>query len=446
MQYTLFDLDSPIFNKLYLFKNSTNLGSIYQTINWSSLIELLPKKKTMAGAPSWLPAQGYFGLMFLKHYTKLSDEKLLERFNTDWSMQMFCGVLLTDNEFIKDNSFVSKVRNYLSQHVDFEVFQSKMIKNWKEELPEKNVMLADATCYEVYIRFPTDAKILWECCEWLWNKKIPQFCRAHKLKEPRSKFQEQKKKHLVYCKLRKKTHRKTQARKRAYLHLLSKGINEFQSILNQTKAEGLSHKEASVFKTIKQVYQQQNHYFNHPKSKIKHRIVSLHKPYIRPIVRGKENKPVEFGIKVHKVQVGGINLIEHASYEAFNECKRLKISVLKHKNNFGECTHLSTDKIYATNENRRFCTQNDIQTNFVRKGAGKDDKPTKKIKELLNKQRSTSLEGSFGTEKEHYLLHKIKAQNPATERVWLFFGIHTANAVKIASRREKAQKGLRQAA
>lgn len=146
--------------------------------------------------------------------------------------------------------------------------------------------------------------------------------------------------------------------------------------------------------------------------------MSLHKPYIRPIVRGKETKPVEFGIKVHKVQVGGINLIEHESYEAFNECKRLKISVLKHKNNFGKCTHISADRIYATNENRRFCTQNGIQTNFVRKGAGKDDKPTKKIKDLLNKQRSTSLEGSFGTEKEHYLLHKIKAQNPITEKVW----------------------------
>jgi hypothetical protein len=64
---------------------SDKLGSIYQTINWSSLIELLPKKKTMAGAPSWLPPQGYFGLMFLKHYTKLSDEKLLERFNTERS-------------------------------------------------------------------------------------------------------------------------------------------------------------------------------------------------------------------------------------------------------------------------------------------------------------------------------------------------------------------------
>ena len=75
---------SCIYSRILPHRRSDKLGSIYQTINWSSLIELLPKKKTMAGAPSWLPPQGYFGLMFLKHYTKLSDEKLLERFNTDW--------------------------------------------------------------------------------------------------------------------------------------------------------------------------------------------------------------------------------------------------------------------------------------------------------------------------------------------------------------------------
>jgi len=113
---------------------------------------------------------------------------------------------------------------------------------------------------------------------------------------------------------------------------------------------------------------------------------------------------------------------------------------------FGECTHISADKIYTTNENRKYCTKNKIQTNFCRKGAGKDDKPTKEIKEILNKQRSTSLEGNFGTEKEHYLLNKIKAQNPKTEKVWLFLGIHTANAVKIAKRREKAKTDMLQAA
>lgn len=251
---------------------------------------------------------------------------------------------------------------------------------------------------------------------------------------------------MIYSKLRKKSHQKTKARKRASLRLLLKGITEFQQILNETKAVNLSSQDAQIFKTIKVVYQQQKHHLDNPKAKISDRIVSIYKPYIRPIVRGKENKPVEFGIKVHKMQVGGINIIEHDSYGAFNECKRLKISVLKHKKMFGECSHLSADKIYATNENRKYCTKNKIQTNFCRKGAGKDDKPTKKIKDILNKQRSTSLEGSFGTEKEHYLLNKIKAHNPKTEKVWLFFGIHTANAVKIVRRREKAKKEIPQAA
>jgi transposase, IS5 family len=144
--------------------------------------------------------------------------------------------------------------------------------------------------------------------------------------------------------------------------------------------------------------------------------------------------------------VGGISLIEQQSYQGFNECKRLKISVLKHKKMFGACTHIAGDKIYASNENRNFCRQQKIQPNFCRKGPGQDDKPTKQIKAILNKQRSTSLEGSFGTEKEHYLLPKIKAQNPRTEQVWLYFGIHTANAVKIARRREKAKKEVHKAA
>lgn len=446
MQYTIFDLDSPNFAKLYLFKNTTKLGSIYQTIDWSSLIQLLPEKKTMAGAPSWLPLQGYFGLMFLKHYLKLSDEKLLERFNTDCAIQMFCGVLLSDNEMIRDNSFVSSVRGFLGEYVDFEAFQQKIIANWIDEIPDKNILLEDATCYEVYIRFPTDVKLIWEACQWLWAKQITIICKKNKLKVPRSKYKEQHTKHLIYSKLRKKTHRKAKGRRRVTLQLSWKGITEFQRIINQTKAIDLTPKDAKIFKTIKVIYQQQKHHFDNPKATIPDRIVSIHKPYIRPIIRGKENKPVEFGIKVHKAQVGGINLIEHHSYNAFNECKRLKISILMHKKIFGNCTHISADKIYTTNENRRYCTKNKIQTNFCRKGAGKDDKPTKKIKDILNKQRSTSLEGSFGTEKEHYLLHKIKAQNPKTEKVWLFFGIHTANAVKIAKRREMAKKNILQAA
>jgi hypothetical protein len=361
-------------------------------------------------------------------------------------MQMFCGIQLADNELIRDNAFVSNVRTYLGKHIDFDAFQQTLVNNWKQEIPDKQVLMMDASCYEVYIRFPTDVKLLWESCQWLWEKQIPLLCQVCKIKLPRSKFKEQKIKYVSYSKLRKKTHRKTRSRQNALLKLLYKGIEAYQSLLNQTQAKGLSSRAAEMFKTIKLVYQQQKQRYLHPQAKIPNRIVSLHKPYIRPIVRGKENKPVEFGLKVHKLQVGGISVIEHFSYEAFNECKRLKVSVIKHKSRFGPCTHLAADRIYATNENRKYTTQKKIQNNFIRKGVGKDDKATKQIKALLNKERATRLEGSFGNEKEHYLLSKNKARSPDNEKVWLFFGIHTANAVLIAKRRQKAQKQARMAA
>jgi len=61
----------------------------------------------------------------------------------------------------------------------------------------------------------------------------------------------------------------------------------------------------------------------------KNRIVSINKPYIRPIVRGKEVKSVEFGAKVNKIQVDGISFIEHLSFDAFNEGTRLKSTIWK---------------------------------------------------------------------------------------------------------------------
>ena len=56
------------------------------------------------------------------------------------------------------------------------------------------------------------------------------------------------------------------------------------------------------------------------------------------------------------------------------------------------------------------------------------------------KQRGTVLEGSFGNEKNHYLLDKIKARNQQTEVLWIFFGIMTANAVQMGKRMVRSKK------
>ena len=101
------------------------------------------------------------------------------------------------------------------------------------------------------------------------------------------------------------------------------------------------------------------------------------------------------------------------------------------------------DSIYANNANRKFCTKYGISTSFVRKGRAAKDEPLKKVlRSELSKERAIRLEGSFGTQKQHYSLSRIKVRNMKTEILWIFFGIYTANAVlmidKIRKRTSKA--------
>jgi transposase, IS5 family len=112
MQNTLFSLYSKDFPKYHYFQNSSELGQIHQVIPWKELAALIPAKKNIVGAPSWLSYEGMFALMFLKHYTKISDEKLVERLNSDACFQLFCGIK-TDLflQPIKDKTLVTRVEN-----------------------------------------------------------------------------------------------------------------------------------------------------------------------------------------------------------------------------------------------------------------------------------------------------------------------------------------------
>jgi transposase, IS5 family len=207
--------------------------------------------------------------------------------------------------------------------------------------------------------------------------------------------------------------------------------------LEQKYSLPLSGRYHRRLKTILTIYEQQHHKAYGPVNEpVKNRIVSLSKPYIRPIVRGKETKTVEFGAKVNKLQIGGISFIEHFSYDAFNEGTRYQHGIHLQRILFGKCTHHSADAIYATNANRKYATENNIVTNFVPKGRQKqqDIQAAKTMRAILNKERGAKLEGSFGNEKNHYLLQKVNARNEHTEMCWIFFGMLTANASIISQR------------
>ena len=59
--------------------------------------------------------------------------------------------------------------------------------------------------------------------------------------------------------------------------------------------------------TVKTLLSQETFLPGHPAKELKNRIVSLPQPYVRPIKRWQENKPVELEMKVHMLQVDGIS-------------------------------------------------------------------------------------------------------------------------------------------
>ena len=81
---------------------STDLGKIYQSIPWDNLVKLFAKRKCKNGKKPIFTTQGKLALMFLKSYTQYSDRKLIERLNTDYSLQFFCNIYLFPGRRIKD--------------------------------------------------------------------------------------------------------------------------------------------------------------------------------------------------------------------------------------------------------------------------------------------------------------------------------------------------------
>lgn len=77
------------------------------------------------------------------------------------------------------------------------------------------------------------------------------------------------------------------------------------------------------FLVIQTLYDQQAQMYQQKSHRMEHRIVSIHQPHVRPIVRGKMNANVEFGAKIQVSLIQGFAFLEELSWDAFNEGTRL---------------------------------------------------------------------------------------------------------------------------
>lgn len=437
------------FYDLYLktFEN-TELGRMKKVLPLRQMAEtfgLVNKRQVpKRGAKPYFIPEGKVALMFLKTYTQLSAPKLMEQLNGNIHYQIFCGIRIDPEEPLTNYKLIDDIAKELADKLKIQRLQDVLAEAWKPYMKDLDTMYTDATCYESEMRYPTDQKLLWECVKKTY-KIMCEVSGRMGVHRPRTKYLDVEKACLSYRKQRKHSNTQTRKMTRRLLNLLGKILKEIRRMERGCDVpELLTVKEKSLVDIITKVYRQQRNHFDSGdrRESIPDRIVSVSKPYVRPIVRGKEVKSVEFGAKCNNIMVDGISFIEKMSFNAFNEGTRLQHCVKMHRRLFGvDVKKIGGDASYAGTDNRGFCKENGIQTSFVKRGRPTQEKKEQDyVRQELARVRATAMEGSFGIQKEHYAMRRIKVRKKETEILYIFFGIHTANAVLLAERLTQQQK------
>ena len=311
-------------------------------------------------------------------------------------------------------------------------------KDEANDEPNEGTLILDATCAPQAIRFPTDTSLLNEVRQ---NTEgiIDSFHAAGLTdgKKPRTYRIVAKKQYNGFSKSRKKTRRSIWHARRQQLNYLRRNLKHIDAVIQNHPDEwekALTRWQRERLGVIRTLYAQQREMYDSGSTRIDDRIVSLSQPWVRPIVRGKQNAPVEFGAKVGMSDIGGFLRIEILSWDAFNECHTLQDSVEAYRKAYGHYPErVLADTIYRTRDNLRYCKEHGIHLNGPRLGKPPEDPAIRKRElhlEWLESGERGDIERRFGIGKRCYSLGRITAKLKHTSEIMIHMSVLTLNLQK----------------
>lgn len=307
-----------------------------------------------------------------------------------------------------------------------------------KDAPNEGTLILDATCAPQAIRFPTDTSLLNEAR--LNTEGIIDSLHAAGLTEgrkPRTYRVIAKKQYNGFSKSRRKTGRSIRRTRRQQLNYLRRNLKHIDTVIQRHPGEwenALTRWQRERLAVIRTLYAQQREMYESGSNRIDDRIVSLSQPWVRPIVRGKQNAPVEFGAKVAMSDIDGFLRIEYLSWDAFNECHTLQDSVETYRKAYGHYPErVLADTIYRTRDNLRYCKKHGIHLNGPRLGKPTKDPAIRKQElhlEWLESGERGDIERRFGIGKRCYSLGRITAKLKHTSEIMIHMSVLTLNLQK----------------
>lgn len=413
-------------------------------IPWSRVEDAYMTKlgDTTQGSKSY-PVRLALGALLIKERMGLSDQETVEQITENPYLQYFIGLASFQDKAPFNPSSMTHFRKRLGASVINQVnewiveAQTRDTKDDDSNDPPKGSdgnkdkaasgepstqeghsnqgkLMMDATCAPADIAYPTDLRLLNQARE-----KLEAIIDAlheplkGKSRKPRTYRKKARQAYLAVSKQRnprKKSLRKAIGKQLSYVKRNLKHITTLVSKVGLSSLDKRAYRELFV---IQELYRQQRQMYQTRTHQVDHRIVSIHQPHVRPIVRGKAGASVEFGAKISVSLIDGFAFMDKWDWEAYHEGAYLQKAVETYRKRYGVYPEaVLADQIYRTRENRRYCKKYGIRLSGPKLG-----RPSKDQKENLRQKRITqqdasernAVEGKFGEGKRSYGLGRISA-------------------------------------
>jgi hypothetical protein len=379
------------------------------------------------GAPAKLFRMA-LGALIIKEKLGTSDRETVEQIKENPYLQYFLGMSAYSNEEPFDATMLVNFRKRISKNLINKI-NKRMVKKEREkkeieekserkeeekesQIKNKGKLILDASCAPADISYPQDLGILNQARKKTENilDCLYQNLKVKLNKKPRTYRKRARKDYLKVAKKRRCSQKERREAIKKQLQYIKRNLSQIEKLIEGgAELSSLSKRNYKMLLVVTEVYRQQLWMWENKLSRIDDRIVSITQPHIRPIVRGKAGKPVEFGAKISVSCFESYVFLDHLSWDNFNESGDLQTQVEEYKEFTGyypESVHV--DKIYRTRKNLAWCKERGIRMSGVPLG-----RPPKNVSKETKKQAledegiRNAIEGKFGQAKRRYSLDCI---------------------------------------
>jgi transposase, IS5 family len=434
-------------------------------IPWDELAQIYRGSfHSKLGAPS-VDARVVIGALIIKHKLKLDDRGTIALIQENPYMQYFLGFKAFRFEPVFHPSLFVTIRKRLGAEA-FDEMTNELLKKaggaekedqqqdksnppaappgdadagderaeGEQDLDQDGhhgILKLDATVCDQYIKYPTDLDLVGRA-RWESERLIDILCKVLQIKiKPKTYRIKARLQYLLASKNKKLSKRKRYTAIGQQLRYLKRNLGHLDRLLGLVERIPFAKRDYKIFLVIQHLYAQQYEMWLNKVNRCDHRIVNIYQPHVRPIVRGKAGKNVEFGSKISISLVQGIARLDRLSWEAFNESQILQEQVKAYRATQG-CwpEKVVVDHIYGTRENRRWCKQQGIHLQV--KPLGRPPTETAAVKS--QHIHRNDLEGKFGEGKNGFNLNKIRAKLQRTAESWIAAIFFVMNVNELARR------------